>query len=47
MQSGKGGQGGNPHRYGDFSYDDRLDVYVLKDVKGARTPVYNLKKKLV
>ena len=32
---------------GDFSYYDRLGVYALEDVKGVRTPVYNLKKKLM
>jgi hypothetical protein len=31
---------------GDFSYVER-GVFVLVDVKGVRTPVYRLKKKLV
>lgn len=31
----------------DFSYYDRFGGFIVEDVKGVRTPVYNLKKKLV
>lgn len=34
------------HYLADFTYHDK-GVYVVEDVKGVKTPVYRLKKKLV
>lgn len=31
----------------DFAYFDRKDQRILEDVKGVRTPVYKLKKKII
>jgi len=33
--------------YADFSYEDKAGNVIIEDVKGFKTPVYQLKKKLV
>ncbi len=35
------------HYVADFSYTDKSGKLVVEDVKGVKTPVYRLKKKLV
>lgn len=33
--------------YADFTYLTEADEFIIEDVKGMRTPVYKLKKKLI
>ena len=33
--------------YADFTYVTEADEFIIEDVKGMRTPVYKLKKKLI